>query len=242
MTNELILLTISAASIGFFHTLLGPDHYLPFIVLSKARNWPTLKTVMITILCGLGHVGSSVLLGGIGVVFGIALHKLELIESIRGDWAAWAFLIFGLGYLGWAIYKLLNQGVHKHLHVHEGLVHNHEHNHQHSILETSQVPHSHGHTTKTKNLTPWILFLIFVLGPCEPLIPFLMYPAAQASVYGLFAVTGVFALTTIATMVGMVLLINYGVSFINLKKIEKYTHVIAGTTIALSGMLILLGL
>lgn len=84
--------------------------------------------------------------------------------------------------------------------------------------------------------------MVFVLGPCEPLIPILMYPAAQASITGLIAVTVVFALTTIITMVGVVLAVNYGVSFIKVEKLEKYTHVIAGATVALSGGLILMGL
>ena len=41
--KELTVLLISAASIGFFHTLFGPDHYLPFIVMGKARKWSVKK-------------------------------------------------------------------------------------------------------------------------------------------------------------------------------------------------------
>jgi hypothetical protein len=37
MTAQLSALTIAAASVGFIHTILGPDHYLPFAVLSWAR-------------------------------------------------------------------------------------------------------------------------------------------------------------------------------------------------------------
>lgn len=88
MSNKIWILIVTAASIGFIHTLLGPDHYLPFIVMSKARNWSTFRTVSITILCGIGHVGSSVVIGAIGVILGIGLHKLEALESIRGNWAA----------------------------------------------------------------------------------------------------------------------------------------------------------
>jgi nickel/cobalt exporter len=69
-----------------------------------------------------------------------------------------------------------------------------------------------------------------------------MYPAAQASTAGLIAVTSVFALTTIVTMVSVVLAVNYGVSMVKVEKLEKHTHVIAGATIAFSGGLILLGL
>ena len=38
MNDSIALLSLTAISLGFFHTLLGPDHYLPFIVMSKAKN------------------------------------------------------------------------------------------------------------------------------------------------------------------------------------------------------------
>ena len=63
MDNELLLLALTAASLGFIHTALGPDHYLPFIVLSKARNWSVPKTMWITFISGVGHVGGSVVIG-----------------------------------------------------------------------------------------------------------------------------------------------------------------------------------
>ena len=90
MQNDMLLLTLTAASLGFVHTALGPDHYLPFIVMSKARKWSWRKTFWVTGLSGLGHVGSSVLLGAIGIAAGYGISKLEGIESMRGDWAAWA--------------------------------------------------------------------------------------------------------------------------------------------------------
>jgi len=82
----------------FLHTLFGPDHYLPFIVMKKARNWSFAKTLSITIACGLGHVLSSVVLGLIGIAAGIALMKLEVFESFRGNIAAWALIGFGFAY------------------------------------------------------------------------------------------------------------------------------------------------
>lgn len=85
MTAQLSALTIAAASVGFIHTILGPDHYLPFAVLSWARNWSAAKTGLITALCGLGHVVSSVILGLVGVSLGLAIRKLEFVESFRGQ-------------------------------------------------------------------------------------------------------------------------------------------------------------
>lgn len=225
MNNELLILTGSAASLGFIHTLLGPDHYLPFIVMSKVRKWKLYKTILVTTLCGIGHVGSSILVGSLGIGFGIGLNKLIRFESLRGSLAAWAFMLFGLIYMIWGIYRAVKNKAHKHVHVHDGEIHNHEHVHKND--------HDHVHRT---NLTPWILFLIFVLGPCEPLIPLLMFPAVEASTFGVFIVASVFSIVTISTMLTLVLLISKGVSFIYLKKLERYSHAIGGAIILLSGM------
>lgn len=229
MTENLTALTITAASLAFVHTILGPDHYLPFIVMSRARKWTIYKTSWVTLLSGFGHVISSILLGTIGIGVGIALSKLEFMESVRGDLAAWLFVLFGLVYMGWGIYRAVKNKPHKHIHHHgNGTVHVHEHSHQ----------EEHDHTHKN-NITPWVLFTIFFLGPCEPLIPLLMYPAAQESSWGVAQVSIVFGLVTMLTMLGLVLLASYGLKFVRLGKMERYTHAIAGATILLSGIAIL---
>jgi hypothetical protein len=87
MAGQMYPLIIAAASIGFFHTLLGPDHYLPFIMMSWSRRWSRMKTAMITLACGLGHIGSSVLLGLIGVALVLEVKRLEVVESVRGPLA-----------------------------------------------------------------------------------------------------------------------------------------------------------
>ncbi|MDB4582328.1 hypothetical protein N9164_04185 [Draconibacterium sp.] len=66
MNQNILILT--AASLGFVHTVLGPDHYIPFIALSKARNWSLPKTLGVTALCGIGHVLGSIAIGLIGVL------------------------------------------------------------------------------------------------------------------------------------------------------------------------------
>jgi ABC-type nickel/cobalt efflux system permease component RcnA len=229
MENDLGILTATAAMIAFVHTVLGPDHYLPFIVLSRARGWSIFKTIWVTLLCGAGHVGSSILLGAVGIAAGIGVSKLTGIESYRGNIAAWAFLLFGLVYTIWGIRRAILNKPHKHFHTHsDGTVHVHEHTHSNN--------HDHIHR---KSLTPWILFTIFVLGPCEPLIPVLMYPAAQSSSWGIVQVSIVFSVITILTMTTLVVLASYGLKMIAFGRLEKYTHAIAGATVFLSGFAIL---
>jgi len=149
MSKEFIVLAGTAASIGFIHTILGPDHYLPFIVLSKARQWSSFKTTVITLLCGIGHVLSSVVLGFIGVALGIAVFKLEAIESFRGDLAAWLLIIFifGFTYFVWGLHRTIRNRPHKHIHIPgtgDMNVHVNSHNGE----------HPHIHATKLKDLTP----------------------------------------------------------------------------------------
>jgi sulfite exporter TauE/SafE len=229
MTNDIGILTATAATIAFVHTVLGPDHYLPFIVLSRARNWSILKTIWVTLLCGIGHVGSSILIGALGIGAGIGLSKLVGIESYRGNIAALAFLVFGLIYTIWGIRRAILNKPHKHFHTHNnGTLHVHEHTHLNS--------HDHMHK---KSITPWILFIIFVLGPCEPLIPVLMYPAAKSSTWGIVQVSLVFSVITILTMLTFVVLASYGLKMVKFGKLERYTHAIAGATVFVSGFAIL---
>jgi len=59
--NESILLFSTAAMVGLLHTAAGPDHYLPFVALSRAKNWTIRKTILIVSLCGFGHVAGSII-------------------------------------------------------------------------------------------------------------------------------------------------------------------------------------
>lgn len=232
MNNSIVLLSITAISIGFVHTILGPDHYLPFIVLSQAKKWSHRKTLIVTFFCGIGHVLSSVILGLIGIAIGVSLTKLVSVESFRGNVAAWLFVAFGFVYMIISVRNLIKKRKHTHSHFHfSGEKHNHEHDHHNS--------HTHIHEQEEFKTTPWILFLIFVFGPCEPLIPLVMYPASQHNFHGAVIVSILFSITTITTMMLIVLAFNLGLNKINLKPIEKYSHLIAGAVIFVSGLAIL---
>ena len=75
MGPDIGVLAATAASIGFVHTVTGPDHYLPFIAIGRARRWSLTRTLSITALCGVGHVLGSVALGSLGIGLGLALSR-----------------------------------------------------------------------------------------------------------------------------------------------------------------------
>lgn len=226
--NELSILLVSAASLGFIHTLLGPDHYLPFIVLSKARNWTQSKTLWITFISGVGHVAGSVIIGIIGIAMGISLTKLEAFEANRGEMVGWLLMAFGLAYSIYGVYKFIKNGGHTHLP--KFLVPKKVREAQHLSKNAEAEKED-----KTK-LTPWLLFLIFVFGPCEVLIPLLIFPAAEHSTIGIAAVSIIFGLATILTMMTVVFAGYKGTSILKFKKGEKSWHLIAGLIILIAGL------
>lgn len=243
MTNgELGVLCFTAASIGVVHTLLGPDHTLPFIAISRARGWSLRRTLAVTLVCGVGHVLGSVAIGLIGIACGLAVFELEQIEGFRGGLAGWFLLAFGLTYLAWGLHRAIRCRPHTHVHAHaDGTVHAHEHVHR------SDHSHVHGgdeaSPAEGRALFPttWILFVLFVFGPCELLIPLLMYPAARGGAWAVALVTLVFGLTTLATMAVTVVVGRAVAAALPDSGLARYGHAVAGLVVAACGAAVSLG-
>jgi sulfite exporter TauE/SafE len=228
MSDEMSILALSAAAIAFFHTMLGPDHYVPFIAMSRAQGWSLARTATITTLCGAGHVLSAVLLGMVGIALGLAASFFEPMNDIRGSLAAWAFMSFGLVYLAWGLRRARKNAPHSHAHPHlGGSVHDHGHTHGGG--------HVHVHEDGARSLTPWVVFVIFALGPCEPMIPVIMYPAVKGNYFNLVIVTAIFGTVTLLSMLAVVLGASLGLKSIPLKSWDRYSHALAGATLFLCG-------
>jgi len=211
---SLAILLWTAVTIGFTHTLIGADHYVPFIAIARARRWTTRRTLLVTLACGAGHVLSSVLIGAIGIAAGAALSSLEAVESARGEWASWGLIAFGLGYGAWGLWRALRGRGHGHRHLPGG---------------------RHVEEGEARSVTFWTLFIVFVLGPCEPLIPLLMFPATRHDWHGVALVTAAFGVATVGTMCALVWAGSRGLAFLRARPLERYAHALAGAIIAASG-------
>jgi sulfite exporter TauE/SafE len=138
-------------------------------------------------------------------------------------------IAFGLLYTAYGIYKYVRRGAHFHLP---------------SFMRPKSIRHRDLHLADRElekednggRLTPWILFLIFVFGPCEVLIPMLVYPAAEHSTIGIVLVALVFGIATVGTMMLVVLLGYKGVSMVRFKGKEHQLHLYAGLVILLAGV------
>lgn len=224
MSPEFLALLFSAIAISFLHTASGPDHYLPFIVLSKSHHWSRTRLIFLTVVCGLGHVLSSVLLGSIGLLLGWQLAKLNWFQDYRGLVSSWGLLTFGLIYLCWGFYQAYRNKPHKHFDVMGDEVYVYEHKHGDAVYPQKRV-----------KVTPLVLFAIFVMGPSEPIIPLLFYSGTQHSFTEIIILVTVFTLFTVLTMLTMVLIGTYGFSYFNTDKLERYVHVIGGLVVSCCG-------
>lgn len=209
---------LAALLTAVVHTLMGPDHYLPFVAIAKSRGYSLKKTLLWTFVCGIGHIASALVIAILFMYFShwLSQENFVWIEENRGNIAAYALIGLGAAYLLWALrHRWLDR---------------HQSGHRHLPLPDGQ-----------KSITVWIVFIIFVLGPCEALLPIL----TASSVLGVSAVissTVIFSAATIATMLLAVTLGTLGINALRFNRLEAYAHEIAGGTIMACGLAIICGL
>ena len=206
------LLLGATASLAIVHALLGVDHSLPFVALGRARGWTLARTLLVTAVCGAGHVASSVAIGALGVALGIATDALLWLESARGELAAALLIGFGLAYAAWAVW---------------------------SRLRGRNGAHLHAGADGAARATPWALFIVFVLGPCEPLIPLMVVPGIAGDWLTVAAVVGVFGLLTVAVMLLAVAVACSGVGLLAGNRLARHADLAAGLVVAASGAAVL---
>lgn len=210
MEDPWAVMVASAASVGVLHTVLGPDHYLPFVAVGSARGWSWRKLALVTATCGVLHVASSVVIAVVvGGLLGLGVSQVEGSFSIQGTVVGWLLLAMGLGYGVWGLWR---------------------------------SRHTHLQGRDPGKLTIFALAVIFLLGPCEAMIPLVMLPAVQGSVAGMAVTLGLFGVVTVVTMTGLVLLINAGLRLVPTERLQRAAHPLAGAVIALCGVAILIGL
>ena len=226
--TEITFAALASAAVitGVVHTVAGPDHYLPFIAISKSRNYGYFKTILWTVVCGIGHVGSAILLALGFLLFAELLTEARLgwIESWRGDIAAYAMIGMGAALLLHSLHRRLKNRPHTHRHIHAD-----------GTVET----HTHAPTELHDNekLSYWVVFIIFVLGPCEALLPLLTASAVLGTV-SVIMISLLFSLATIATMTGLVLAGRFGLNILRFPWLERFAPEIAGGTVMACGLAI----
>ena len=115
------LLIFSVAAVGVLHTIV-PDHWVPITLIARERKWTKGQTARAALIAGTGHVTTTLMLGGIVWLGGVAVatkfgHVVDIISSL-------ALVAFGL-WIGISALREMKIGHgHSHDHAHtEGDIH-----------------------------------------------------------------------------------------------------------------------
>ena len=128
--NSTVLTTIAVTgfTIAFLHAAI-PTHWLPFVLTGRVQKWSRGKTLLVTAVCGSGHVLFTAVLGFLVAWLGFALNERV------GAWfpriAGGALLAFGLFY----VYRQFSGHGHGHSHMFGG---------HHHPEHTDDDEHEHG--------------------------------------------------------------------------------------------------
>ncbi len=232
--TEGLFVTVAAAAVtvGSLHAL-APDHWVPFAALARAEGWSARRTAAVTALCGFGHVTVSVLLGLLGLVFGVGLLRAfgERMEAVAGLLLIGFGLVYGLWGLRRAARAELGRHIHAHPHVHlPEQAHDGLHAHGHG------APHVHlSDVSVSSRLTVWGLFLIFCADPCVAVIP-LLFAAAPLGALRTVAVVVLYEVATVGTMVLLVAPARAAARAVQADWLNRYGDAAAGGVIAFVGL------
>ena len=209
MISETFLIAGSAASVGFIHTILGPDHYLPLVAMAKTNGWSGPKTATYTLFCGLSHVLGTILVGSLVFLLGLAFFNMDTVQSFRGNFAGWFLLLFGAIYFAWGTRW---------------------------AMRNSRLKQKPIQINTISRCAPFALLIFFILGPCEPLIPLMSLGTGNTEVLSSILVLLAFCGTTVLTMLLCVMFFYYGISRFSLfMKFEDYMHAVTGMILFLCG-------
>jgi ABC-type nickel/cobalt efflux system permease component RcnA len=232
--NSTVLTTIAATgfTVAFFHAAI-PTHWLPFVLVSRARNWSRGKTLAVAMFAGLGHVALTSLIGLL-----IAWLGFQLDEEIGHAFApiAGSVLILIGCYYAWRQWRG------------GGICHHPVPGSQHKADE--QCGHEHGpashweHELKDSKLVSdkagdWAaisgLFLMLTLSPCEGFLPVYL-SAVQFGWTGFVVLSLILAVATLAGMAVFTWLTLIGFERFKLRNFERWEAGLLATIFMVLGL------
>ncbi len=217
-SGGILALAATAAAFGAVHTTANPAHYLPFVAIGKSHGWGLPKILAFAVACGMGHLLSSVAVGGLGIAFGAGVGEASFLDAVREDIMKWAFLAFAAVYFFFGLRVSISG---------RGRMH---------CCESDVGAKKIGGLSDKASF--WTLFLIFTLGPCEILAPLVMVPASDGNWEGVCAVVAAFSASTLAAMLACVSAVSLGLNFIKSDTffLRRWGHAIAGAVILLCAL------
>ncbi len=231
----LTTIAITGFTVAFFHAAI-PTHWLPFVLVARARGWSRARTLLATLCAGLGHVTLTSLLG-----VGIAWFGFQLNERVGAafPWLIGAFLVVVGGYYFWRQWR--GQGIcHHHAmgsHHRPSDACGHEDDHSHWEEELQESP------LMSTGVGDWAamggLFVMLTLSPCEGFLPVYL-SGVKFGWRGFALLTAILAVGALAGMTLFTWLTLLGLDRIKVQWLERREAGLVGAMFILLGVLVVL--
>jgi nickel/cobalt transporter (NicO) family protein len=233
-STVLTTVAVTGFTVAFVHAAI-PTHWLPFVLVARARNWGRGKTLCITALAGLGHVALTSLLGLAIAWFGFQLEeKVEWFSWLAGGLLlAFAAFYFWRQWTGTGICHHHAPGSHHHADEHCGEEREHSH-WQEELEDSALVSDKAGEWAAISGL-----FVMLTLSPCEGFLPVYL-SGVQFGWKGFWVLSAILAVATLAGMTLFTWLALVGFDRFRLKAFERHEAGMLGVLFATLGALILL--
>lgn len=231
-----MLTTLAATgfTVAFFHAVI-PTHWLPFVLVARARGWGRAKTLAVAALAGVGHVALTSALGLL-----IAWAGLHL-DAEAGEWfprlAGGLLLALGAGYF----WRQARGGV---LHHHApGGAHHPSAACGHEAREQSHWDEELRDTALTsRRAGDWAavsgLFTMLTLSPCEAFLPVYL-SGVHYGWHGFLVLSGILAVGTLAGMLLFTWLTLLGFARLSVQRFERHEAALLGAIFTALGLLML---
>ena len=232
-STVLTTVAVTGFTVAFVHAAI-PTHWLPFVLVARARSWGRGKTLMVTTLAGLGHVVLTSLLG-----LAIAWFGFQLEEKV--GWFPW--LAGGL-LLAFATFYFWRQW------TGTGICHHHTPGSHHHADEHCGEEREHSHWQEELKGSPLVsvkagdwaaisgLFVMLTLSPCEGFLPVYL-SGVQFGWRGFWVLSAILFVATLAGMTLFTWLALLGFERFRLKAFERHEAGMLGSLFAILGVLIL---
>jgi hypothetical protein len=208
-------LLAAAAGVGFGHAIL-PDHWLPLAAVGRSQRYPLARVARLSGLAGVAHVLVSIVLGGVIIAVG-----LQLRSSVQSAQSTIVGCLLIATAIGFALFELRGHG-HRHAHAH-----------------AHEKPASG--TPGAERLRGWAAVMVPFGAAASPDLTILpvFLAATTAGVVTAVGSLVVFAVVTIATIVGLTLAACFGGYQLSGRWLERWGNSLTALVLLAVGCLVL---
>ncbi|HHT9124920.1 MAG TPA: hypothetical protein ACFYD6_03780 [Candidatus Brocadiia bacterium] len=223
MYQTTIGLIAATFGVALLHAVM-PNHWMPFVLVSKAQGWSITRMLTITGIASLGHSIITCVIGFVVAVMGYQVTRY--VESRIVYLTGIILIILGIAYVvlsRWRRVRLQTHAVHS----------------MPKIASTRFEGTSDSAHYLSDKVATTSLFTMLCFSPCEAALP--IFLAASAMSWGILLTMAI--ILTTSTLLGMLALTTFayrGVQRLKFERLERYERELVGAILIFIGIMVII--